>query len=276
MLKNKYGFLLLRTTLLALFFMFGFINNVFASVNGIEKVVFYAIPNSFVVGEISKVISIKAQDSSGNNQLFDDADGLLELSTDSPTGSFYSNTSATNPINTLSINNKTYSGRNFYYRDSSEGNFVITVKLSIVPDNGKSWTATQDITVTNSSGGGESNTAVLTGISVTNPPTKTIYGIGDSLNISGMVVAGTYDNGSTSTVPVVVSDISGFDSSTSTIDQILTILYKEKTATFSVSISSSTVADIPPTTIITKIVNHHSTHYLSEDLSDYVEEESFK
>ncbi|MFA6797636.1 MAG: PKD domain-containing protein, partial [Candidatus Paceibacterota bacterium] len=56
-------------------------------------------------------------------------------------------------------------------------------------------------------------------------------------------------------------------------DTIIDPILSTTTATTTDSTSTSTVAT---TTVITKIVNHHSTHYLSEDLSDYVEEESFK
>ncbi|MFH1455122.1 MAG: PKD domain-containing protein [bacterium] len=148
MFKNK-KYLFFLASINLLFFNFVFINNVYASVNNITQIVFTTVPQvpAPAAGELSKVITVKAQDSSGQNQLFDDADGLLELSTNSPTGNFFSNTSSVDSINTLSINNKGWSGRNFYYRDSFEGNFIITVKLSTVPDSGKNWSATQNISI---------------------------------------------------------------------------------------------------------------------------------
>lgn len=73
-------------------------------------------------------------------------------------------------------------------------------------------------------------------IAVTTMPSKTTYKVGDSLDITGLVVTGTYGDGSKKTEPVTAADISGFDSSVPAESQTLTVTYEGKTATFTVQI----------------------------------------
>ena len=85
---------------------------------------------------------------------------------------------------------------------------------------------------------------VVTGISVTALPTKTTYTVGQSLNITGLVVTGSYNHGGTELVLVTAANISGFDSSHSEIGQVLTVTVDGKTATFDVNIISKYVKKI--------------------------------
>ena len=132
---------------LAILFVANFINGnvALAAIANISKIVFTTKSQDAVsVNDLSKIISVQAQDSLGNKQVFDDGDGVLNISSDSPTGQFFSNTSASEVISSLPINNKAWAGRNFYYKDQTIGTHMITV---ILDANGKSWTATQDITI---------------------------------------------------------------------------------------------------------------------------------
>jgi hypothetical protein len=82
----------------------------------------------------------------------------------------------------------------------------------------------------------------LSSIAITTPPTKTAYSVGDLLDLSGLVVSGTYSDGS---VRVVADgDVTGFDSS-NTGTEVLTSTVDGKTATFDVTIAPATAASQP-------------------------------
>ena len=181
----------------------------------------------------------------------------------------YFSPGATTSSVSISWNGKVSTASNALF--ANEGEYRVMVSFY---ENG-SATATNifgqnNISVNFSGAGNIISTSTLESINITTFPTKTSYGIGDLLDISGMVVTGTYSDNSTLIEPVTVKDISGFNSSTSTSSQILTILYKDKITTFPVIISTT----VP--IVIIKIVNHYSTHYISEDLSTYAEEEILK
>ena len=78
----------------------------------------------------------------------------------------------------------------------------------------------------------------LTGITITSPATKLIYSIGDTLDISGLVVKGIYTDSSLRPITITAGDISGFNSNTAYSNQVLTITYQGQTTTYSVTISS--------------------------------------
>jgi len=73
----------------------------------------------------------------------------------------------------------------------------------------------------------------VTGITITTPPAKTQYNLGEELNTTGMVVTATYSNGST--VAVMGYTTSGY---TKTVlgNQTVTVTYNGKTAVFTVNV----------------------------------------
>ena len=75
----------------------------------------------------------------------------------------------------------------------------------------------------------------LTGIAVTNKPTKTQYVVGQSLDLTGLVVTGTYNDGTSAPITITSANISGFDSNT-TGSKTVTVTVDSKTATFNVDI----------------------------------------
>jgi len=79
----------------------------------------------------------------------------------------------------------------------------------------------------------------LTEIAVTTPPAKTIYGLNEPLDLTGLVVTGTYENGSEKALNITMDNISGFDSSELKIGQIVTVTCEGKTATFTVNITGA-------------------------------------
>ncbi len=97
----------------------------------------------------------------------------------------------------------------------------------------------------------------LESIAITTPATKLIYTVGDSLDISGMVVTGTYSDSSTKTESFTASDITGFDSSAPAVDQVLTVTVGGKTTTYTVTIKAvpaPTLESIAITTPATKLI----------------------
>ena len=99
--------------------------------------------------------------------------------------------------------------------------------------------------------------ATLQSIAITTPATKLIYTVGDSLDISGMVVTGTYSDSSTKVETVTGSSITGFDSSTPAVNQVLTVTVGGKTATYTITINAApaaTLQSIAITTPATKLI----------------------
>lgn len=86
--------------------------------------------------------------------------------------------------------------------------------------------------------------ATLSSISITTQATKLNYNVGDNLDISDLVVTGTYSDSSTKTETITAANISGFDSTIPSIGQILTITVGEKTATYAVNINAVTTENI--------------------------------
>lgn len=78
--------------------------------------------------------------------------------------------------------------------------------------------------------------ATLSNIAVTTPATKLIYTVGDALDISGLVVTGTYSDTSTKVESITADNISGFNSSAPATGQVLTITIGGKTTTYTIDI----------------------------------------
>ncbi|MGV8906623.1 MAG: Ig-like domain-containing protein [Acetobacterium sp.] len=83
--------------------------------------------------------------------------------------------------------------------------------------------------------------ATLSSIAITTPATKLVYEVGDALDLTGLVVTGTYSDGTTKIKPVTDKAITekavtGFDSSAQVIDQVLTITIGGKTTTYTITV----------------------------------------
>ena len=80
----------------------------------------------------------------------------------------------------------------------------------------------------------------VTSIAVTKQPDKTEYALGESLDITGLVVTATYSNGSTGIVAVTAENITGFDSSIKG-EKTLTVTYGGQTITFTVTVTDNVI-----------------------------------
>jgi formylglycine-generating enzyme required for sulfatase activity/chitodextrinase len=87
-------------------------------------------------------------------------------------------------------------------------------------------------------GGKEKDTSVLTGISISSQPSKLTYELGETLDLTGLVVKGSYSDNTTKTEKVTMSNIYGFDSSTAG-EKTITVTVSDKIASFSVNVRSS-------------------------------------
>jgi hypothetical protein len=88
-----------------------------------------------------------------------------------------------------------------------------------------------------SSSSSQGGAATLRSIAITSLPTKTTYTVGESLNLSGLVVTGTYSDGTSKAETVSASNVSGYNANT-TGAQTLTVTVSGKTATFNVTVNA--------------------------------------
>jgi acetoacetate decarboxylase len=120
---------------------------------------------------------------------------------------------------------------------STTGTKTVTISL-----NGK--TTAFEITV---------NVAALVSIAVTQNSVKTAYYKGEELDLTGLIVTGTYTDSSTQTESVTTANISGFDKNTVS-TQTLTVTVNGKTATFTVTVNPAALVSIAVTTVPAKSV----------------------
>jgi hypothetical protein len=80
----------------------------------------------------------------------------------------------------------------------------------------------------------------LQSIAITTPATKLSYNIGDSLDITELVVTGTYSDGSTKVESITAANITGFNNSIAR-TETLTIAVDSQTATYQVQIVAPSV-----------------------------------
>ncbi|MEI8337800.1 MAG: PKD domain-containing protein [bacterium] len=140
----------------ALFFIANFCN---ASTANISGLVFTTNSQTIKPNEISKSITAQTQNSSGTSEQVDETNDSTFTSS-SPTGQFLN--SSGNPVTTTMSKNT--SSRTFYYKDSTEGTYTLTVSIK-GRDSGKTFSATQQITISSSSSGGNTDPGNGTGTS---------------------------------------------------------------------------------------------------------------
>ncbi len=113
----------------------------YAETANIDDLVFVTPERTVEAGQLSEIMSVQTQNSAGTGEnIGSTAD--VEFSSDSDTGEFLNDQG--NPVSLVMAKNS--AKRNFYYRDSDEGEHEITVTVTI-RDTGESWSASQDITV---------------------------------------------------------------------------------------------------------------------------------
>lgn len=111
----------------------------------------------------------------------------------------------------------------------------------------------------------------LSSIAITTPATKLIYTVGDSLDLTGLAITGTYSDSTTAPIAVTTSSVSGFDSSVPVLGQILTIAVTGVTTTYSIDVLDLlgvTISDRPASFIdVTNTLFSFSSDYASSTFS---------
>ena len=95
--------------------------------------------------------------------------------------------------------------------------------------------------------------AVLESIQVTTLPTKVSYFVNEPLNIDGLVVTGTYSDGTTKSENIALTNISGFNSAAANPALTVTVTVGGKTATFTTEIKEVVLESISVTAQPTKM-----------------------
>jgi len=104
--------------------------------------------------------------------------------------------------------------------------------------------------------------ATLSNIAITTPADKLIYATGDTLDISGLVITGTYDDATTNVETITTDDVSGFDSSVPVVGQVLTITVGDKTTSYTINV----VDNIKP--VITLLGSNPVNLYVGDSYAD--------
>ncbi|KGP75963.1 hypothetical protein JT05_07600, partial [Desulfosporosinus sp. Tol-M] len=133
----------------------------------------------------------------------------------------------------------TWDGGTPAYSATTAGAFTFKGSLANLPTgvtnpNNVTVTMTVDVVVT--------APVTLSSIAITTPATKLTYTVGDSLDLSGLVVTGTYSDNSTQVETVSVNNVTGFDSSAAAAGQTLTITVGDKTTSYIVEIKASVIS----------------------------------
>lgn len=103
--------------------------------------------------------------------------------------------------------------------------------------------------------------ATLSSITVTKP-TKTKYNIGDTLDTTGMVVTGTYSDGTTKDVTSLAA-VTGFDSTTVG-QKTITVTVDGKTATFTITVIDINLPDAEKPTITTNLATTDTVYNVGD------------
>ncbi len=220
----------------SIFVFIGFTNTVYGDSVNITQINFTSFAQSINTDTLSGVMSVQTQNASGTIEQTSETNHLI-FSSSSSTGEFYNanssscTTALTAPFQ-LTLSNGG-ANKNFCYKDSTAGTHTITVSAD-----GQTWTSAVQEIVINGTEQEDEKEITLSSIAITTPATKLNYTVSDSLDITGLVVTGTYSDESTNTETITTSNITGFDSSMSATDQVLTITVGDKTITYIVNIST--------------------------------------
>ena len=97
--------------------------------------------------------------------------------------------------------------------------------------------------------------ALLESFSIEQLPEKTIYTLGEKIDLTGIKVIGNYDDGQRRPVNVTLEQISGFSSSTPVEKQEVTVTIEGKQKTFTVQIAPIRIEN----GVLTEVVNGYET-----------------
>ena len=155
--------------LVSIFFIFAFSASIVLASGDITQFVFTTNSQTIKPNEVSEIITIQAQDASGNSATSTQT-VCIELSTTSSMGEFSSSNTSWISVKTLTMS-KGSANRNFYYKDLAVGVYELSVKASLKPEGKPScstwpiaewdikWNAKQNIVVSSSFSSSSSQTS---------------------------------------------------------------------------------------------------------------------
>jgi len=114
------------------------------------------------------------------------------------------------------------------------GTAVGDVMVTASSTDGSGVFGTTTIAVTSGGGGGPT----LSSIAITTPANKLIYTVGDTLDVTGLVLTETFSDNSTATTSITNADVSGFDSSVATSSEVLTVTFGGQTTTYTIIVNA--------------------------------------
>ncbi len=127
----------------------------FADSSNVQSLIFISQPQTIQTGEISTEIKVQTQNSTHSVETVSETNDVTFSST-SLTGEFL-NSSGGAASKTMSKNT---SSRTFYYRDTSPGTHTLTLEIK-GRDSGKTFSASQDIIISNNGESTSTSTAVI-------------------------------------------------------------------------------------------------------------------
>ncbi|MDD3879626.1 MAG: S-layer homology domain-containing protein [Syntrophomonas sp.] len=143
-------------------------------------------------------------------------------------------------------------------KSDSSGNYSCTFKVpQVSPGNltvvsGYGSNVAIQLLAVSASGGDVPTPVSLESISITKAATKTLYTVGESLDISGLEVTGYYSDGSSKVESISPANITGFDSRSPAQSQVLTITIAGKTTSYAIVIARPVEAQKDETIEISK------------------------
>ncbi|MFA6269591.1 MAG: PKD domain-containing protein [Candidatus Paceibacterota bacterium] len=157
--KTFFRFTLGFLVIVAISLMIMYAASAYAS--GVEKIIFTTDPQSIKPDTLSGPITVQSQDAGGNPIQTPETLDIQFIST-SPTGEFLGSTG--NPATTYMSKNT--ANKTFYYKDSKEGTFIITVNIR-GRDTGIELDTSQQIIVSSEASGNTdiNNTGEVLGVS---------------------------------------------------------------------------------------------------------------
>ena len=169
---------------------------VFAFAGDISQIIFTNEPRAVKPNEAA-LLTIQLQYTGDSHPT-----ACMEMFTNSSTGEFSSSNTNWKKVDKLTINSN-WTNKNFYYKDSTVGNYTLTVKgtsasCSLLIDQVAQWTAEQDIVVSNTA---ESTTPESTSTPSTPEPTP---GVG---SVSWPVEPQIYANAGKDKTVIVGADV---------------------------------------------------------------------
>lgn len=143
--------------------------------------------------------------------------------------------------------------------DGTPGSFNFTVKIS----KGTGTEVATDSKVMTITATPYVAPVTLESIAIKTPATKLVYTVGDELDITGLVIEGTYSDESKKDETITAANVTGFDSTSAVASQTLTVTVDGKTTTYTVEIKAAPSATVSNVTVSGKVGVYTSNNVLT-------------